>query len=148
VESIPRLLIGSLHSEYVLVTPVRREFPEATDYWDGNWIDSKVTLRVGGFTGAYDAQFRVDEFASFRDQLRPLYEALRGEARFESMETSLKILVTGDGLGHLAAECVACDQPGTGNRLSFELAFDQTELQVVLGDLEALLRVFPVKGRP
>jgi len=146
VDSLPRLLIGSLGSEYLLVQPTRLEFPDTDDYWDGNWVYADVAVVVGAFRGSYEAVLRTDEFARFRDDLQVLHNSLKGGATFETMERWLAIHIEGDGRGHFTAKCEARDQPGMGNQLTFELAFDQTELPAVLRDLDELKRAFPVEG--
>ena len=75
--------IGGGSAEFVEVEIVGRSVPDATDYWDGNWLVSRVTVAVGGFSGAFDAFFRVDEIQGFRDQLGHLRQTLRGQAAFE-----------------------------------------------------------------
>lgn len=40
------------------------------------------------------------------------------------------------------------DQPGIGNRLTFGLDFDQTELPEILRGLDAICAAFPVVGKP
>jgi hypothetical protein len=123
-----------------------RECPEATDYSDGNWLSASVDVAAGSFRGAYDASLRAEELARFRDQLRPLYRALAGRATFETTECCLGIQVEGDGKGHFHAKCFAVDVPGTGNRLTFTLDFDQTELPYVLRELDTICDAFPVVG--
>jgi hypothetical protein len=43
---------------------------------------------------------------------------------------------------------VAVDEPGIGNRLTFGLDFDQTELPEILRGLDAICVAFPVVGKP
>jgi hypothetical protein len=148
VGSLPRLLIGSLASEHLLVEPTHWEFPDAEDYWDGNWVYANVTVVVGGFRGSYEAMLRTEEFVRFRDHLGQLYGKLTGAAAFETMEHWLAIRVEGDGRGHFTAKCEARDQPGMGNKLLFDLTFDQTELPLLLRDLNELTRAYPVRGKP
>jgi hypothetical protein len=148
VAPAPRLLVGSLASEHLLVEPTRWEFPDADDYWDGNWIYSNVAIVVGSFRGSYEAMLRTGEFVQFRDDLKVLHDKLKGAATFQTMEHWLAIQVEGDGRGHFTAKCEARDQPGMGNRLLFDLAFDQTELPALLRDLDELTRAFPVRGKP
>jgi hypothetical protein len=140
--------IGSSNRAHVNVSPTRRENPEAADYWDGNWVFATVTIAAGAFRGSFDAQLRTDEFRRFRDQLRPLYEKLTGRAIFDPMEPWLRIEVEGDGKGHFHASCKADDQPGVGNKLSFGIDFDQTELPDILKGLDAICEAFPVVGSP
>lgn len=145
-DSSPRLVVGRLSGEHLSIRPLRRRFPDAQDYWDGNWLDAEITLRVGAFRGAYEAQLRTDDFSRFRDALRRLYDELTGDAAFLSLEQWLRLRLVGDGRGHIAVTCDAMDAAGLGNRLTFNLELDQTELPQMLRDLEAILRDFPVKG--
>src|ERR1700721_2406669 len=76
------LIIGSVASQWVRVTPLRRTHPNCADYWDGNWVDSSVDVSVGAFAGKYKACLRTDELKMFRVGLDPLYTTLKGEASF------------------------------------------------------------------
>lgn len=145
----PRLLIGKLTSEHLLVEPHGSgwEPSESADYWNDNWIPSAVRIDAGAFRGSYEALFRTDEFEQLRDQLRPFYDKLKGTATFDSMDQYLSIEITSDGIGHFTARCEARQDASSGDLLVFHLAFDQTELPAILGDLDELLRVYPVRGK-
>jgi hypothetical protein len=148
VEDGPQFRIGSSNRAHVIVSPSRRQHPEAHDYWDGNWVYASVRIAARGFRGDFQAQLRAEEFASFRDQLKLLNEKLDGRAKFATMEGSLRIEIEGDGKGHFHAECAAVDQPGMGNRLTFTIDFDQTELPDIMRGLDAVCEAFPVVGKP
>lgn len=138
--------LGRSEGDRLAVSPRGRLHPEASDYWDGNWVDADVTIRAGAFRGAFEAQFRTNEFERFRDGLRTLHEELIGRATFDPIEPWLRIDIVGDGRGHLHADCQACDSPGIGNRLHFALDFDQTDLPPLPRELDVVCRAFPVVG--
>jgi hypothetical protein len=146
--SAPAIVLGADRAEQLSVLVTRREFPDASDYWDGNWVYATIRIRAGAFRGEYEALLRTNELASFKDQLGTLHAALNGSATFETMEHWLRLDIQGDGRGHFLAKCEARDQPGIGNTLHFELTFDQTELPPVLEALSEVVRAFPVKGSP
>lgn len=98
------IVIGADGSEQLSVHVTRREFPEASDYWDGNWVYATIQIRAGAFRGEYEALLRTDELASFRDQLATLHAALNGCATFETMEHWLRVDIQGDGRGHFLAK--------------------------------------------
>lgn len=128
-----------------------RSHPEQNDFWDGNWLDAKVSVQTGAFSGRYGASLRSDEFARFLDGLQQVYSSLGTSfptygAEFSSLEKQLSIAVSGDALGHFTAQCVAVDNFGVGNRLEFELTFDQTEIPAMIDGLEAIMEAFPVRG--
>ncbi len=104
-----------------------------------------MTIAAGAFRGGVNALLRAEDFAHFRDQLRPLYEELVGTARFETAEEWHHVEVEGDGKGHFTARCVALDDPGMGNRLTFVIRLDQTDLPAILQDLDAICEEFPIR---
>lgn len=62
------IVIGAASSKQLSMHVTRREFPEASDYWDGNWVYTTIRIRAGAFRGEYEALLRTNELASFRDQ--------------------------------------------------------------------------------
>jgi hypothetical protein len=103
-----------------------REHAAQDDYWDGNWLSSRVSVHAGAFRGAFDASLRAEEFVRLRDGVRACMTDLRGTFAFETMEEQLSVVANGDGLGHFTAECSARDAAGWGNLLTFTLSLDQT----------------------
>jgi hypothetical protein len=148
VDHTPGFRIGGSNWEHVIIRPTRRERPEASDYWDGNWVCANVKVEARAFRGEFEAQLRTQDFVRFRDALHVLYETLKGGAKFETIEGWLTIDIQSDGKGHFHAACLAVDQPGIGNRLTFGLDFDQTELPEILRGLDAICTAFPVVGKP
>lgn len=114
--------------------------------WDKNWVKTRVTVKGGAFTGQYLADFLTTDYELLKRDLRKLENDFKGEARFEPLEGQLVLEIKGDGLGHFAVHCSACDQPGFGGKLAFELGFDQTELNRVIGELDTITKMFPITG--
>jgi hypothetical protein len=144
--SDPSLVIGSINSKWLRITPLQRAHPQCSDYWDGNWVNSSVEISVGAFTGKYIACLRTDEFRTFRIGLERLYQTLDGKTAFASMEDWLAIEIASDGLGHFQAKCTLRDAAGIGNTLKCEFKFDQTELPCMLRSLRSIDEAFPVIG--
>jgi hypothetical protein len=146
----PSFRIGSPDSDHVVVRPrITRDavgVSRGTDPDDGNWVSATIEIVAGAFRARIDAMLRVDDFVRFRDEVRLLNEDLSGTATFDTMEGWLRIEVQGDGRGHLRAGCEAVDSPGTGNRLAFAIALDQTDLPAIVRDLDAVCQEAPVVG--
>jgi hypothetical protein len=138
--------LGSSEREHIIVRPSRREHPDPAHSDDRSWICASIEVAAGAFRGTFEATLRAEEFVRFRDELRPLYERLTGQATFDTMEGWLRIHVQGDGKGHFHAACEAIDEPGLGNRLSFKIDFDQTELPAIVSGLDAICEAAPVAG--
>lgn len=144
------VVVGRPDGEHVELEVVRRERPQASDFWDGNWLSCQVSLRVGSFSARYLAALRAEEFERWLKAAQALSRTLQGEATFHTLEGQLLLSISSVGsLGGLRVTGEARDQAGTGNRLRFALGdFDQTELPGLLGALEDVVRTYPVVGRP
>ena len=114
--------------------------------WDKNWITGCVKLKAGGFSGEFNAEFMTMDFIQFQEQLEFLYNNLSENANLKTLEDQVEIKIIGDGIGHLEAECVVMDSAGFGNKLKFEIAFDQTFLPKIINQLKQITSKFPKIG--
>jgi len=137
---------GESHHERVEVDVLRYERAPIGEYYDDNWLTARIRVSAGGFQGKVDAAIVAAELATFLAQLRPLYESLRGSAEFSTLEGQLHLKLNGDGKGHVELVGEVLDQPGIGNRLSFTLHFDQSQLGASIRELEAVTSTFPVRA--
>lgn len=139
-------MLGKENSDYLRILVDDFAYPELTDFWDGNWINTRIKIKAGGFIGDYEAQLRNVDFLYFKTGLENLYDKLDGCANFYCLEDYLQIKIEGDGLGHFSANCIANDNPGTGGcELKFSLEFDQTEIHGLTEMIDNLLEDFPIK---
>ena len=138
--------IGGSERERVEVVVQGYERPPSGEYYDDNWLNVQVSVSAGGFKGRFHASFQTAELFGFRDQLSSLYNTLKGEAKFQTMETQLALVLTGDGRGRISLKGEAWDQPGIGNRLEFNLDLDQTHIGKTLSELNEVVGGFPVRA--
>ena len=141
------LTVGREDGDYVRIEVLGRAHPNATLYDDANWLTSRVAVHTGGFTAKTDACLRSAEFFSFAKELERLSVSLEGTADFKSLEKWLQVHIEGDRLGHLAAKGFLIDSHISGNKLSFRIEFDQTDLPRIMRELKAILMAFPIPAR-
>lgn len=133
----------------MVVSVVGRMHPGAQDYWDGNWLITPIRLHIDGFSGTLAAGLRVEELGRFREELEGVYANVAGMAVLASLEGWLTLRVICRSTGSLEVTGVACDQPGTGNRLEFAVeGMDQTYLPPLIEALRQCEQHYPVLGRP
>lgn len=145
--SMTDFVIGNLDSEHVTIEVIDRGYPTASDYWDGNWLRTMLTIAVGAWRATYPADLRTDEFERFQYQLRTLDADLTGEAVFTSMDGFLDLRLIGDGLGHIRVEGMAQDSADNPSCLEFALPpIDQTYLPALIDSLTTILEKYPVIG--
>ena len=119
------------------------------DYWDGNWLFTRISGDVGGCRFDLPAALRADEIRRFREGVARLSEELSGEARLRSMEDWIDLLVTGDGSGRLDVTGSVAGRPDMRNRLEFVIEnYDQSFLPALLDELTVVESRFPVLGAP
>jgi hypothetical protein len=123
----------------------RRLSPDGTNYVDRNMLAVNATISAGRFRGFLETGLRADELARFRDSLRDMYGQLRGDWYQEFLGSGLEFRTQGDGLGHFDMTCVADDEPGMGNKLTFGIYFEQTEIPNMLEMLDEVISNFPVR---
>ncbi|MEV0088316.1 hypothetical protein [Saccharopolyspora sp. NPDC050642] len=145
----PELVVGRAEGDHLAVRVLGRMHPECDDYWDGNWLVSPVSARLGGCTVQIGAALRVDELREFRLGLERLDRRLRGEAVLVSMENWIALTVRCLPNGSLSVAGELDDDMGSGNSLSFTIAgLDQTDIPGMVTALAAIERAYPVLGRP
>jgi hypothetical protein len=123
-----------------------RSHPEATDYWDGNWLRIGGIVSLGAFQGNVSGDIRVEELQAFSNSLNHLYETLTGEAIFETLEDWLKIRIWVDKLGQITLSGFVKNGVFDQNRLSFVTYADQTFLSVPIKQIEQAIKQFPLRG--
>ena len=114
-----------------------------------DWVSARVHAVVGAFRGTADMVLLGADMQRFRDVLEPVYRDLRGTAEFVTIEDQLRMKVVLDRLGHVQVSGYVKDDASFGNRLSFELGFDQTVLRRTLSELDDVIRQLRAsKGQP
>lgn len=127
----------SEHERMVISIPESR--PKDSNDPSDDWLSANVDVLAGGFKGHVSLYLRVSDFDRFLPQARNLYETLKGEARFGTMEGQIEFVLKGDGKGHITLSAELIDKLGTRNTLSFNLEFDQTLLRHSISEIETYL---------
>ncbi len=123
-----------------------REFPEAQDYWDGNWL--QVTARY--VTGLSSVEVsgpyvRVNEIDTFLGHLRGLYQSLKGQAKLDCLEPELAVELIALTGGRIRVTIeITPDHLNESHRFISE--FDQTYLPPIIAQCHEILERFPMRG--
>jgi hypothetical protein len=139
------LVLKTHDGDHLTIEVLARMHPDNRDYWDGNWMVSPVTLRIGGFAGRIEAGLRMDELVGLREGLEKLLQRRDGTAELESMEEWLSLQVSFEPELGLTARGQAVAHPATGTKLVFRLeALNQSDLRVWIDRLRAIEAEFPL----
>ena len=138
---------GGEDNNYIALVVLGRSYPNASDYWDGNWLNAKCVLSIGAFSGQPTGFIRAEELRSFYDELTIINQKLKGRVDFQTMENWLEIEVKASKMGHIHISGLASDNFGGRNSLSFHMETDQTFLKKPLKQLEIAIQKFPTVGK-
>jgi len=136
----------------VTLHPLRRENPDSTDYWDSNWIVTRIQATAPGFHADITEPVHLSELVWLREELETMRAVLAGRIVWKAMEGFLELVAEMDRLGHIRWTVLLRHFNGHFNgkeaRLLLEIENDQTYLPALVNEVDAVLETFPVVGEP
>jgi acetyl esterase/lipase len=125
-----------------------RQFPDAQDRWDGNWLQvSARCAQAGAIVAATGPMLEASDLQRFRDQLAGLPASPGAEAVLAGAEPNLVVRVSfADALGLAGVRVELTPEPGSQGHW-FTFAVDPSYLAEAIRQLDAVLAAFPVRGR-
>src|SRR5262245_58530653 len=80
-----------------------RQFPEADDYWDGNWLNVTACCGAKGAEVWASGPFiHLSELAGWMNACEKIYGSLVGEANLDCIEPELKVRLNAEELGRIS----------------------------------------------
>lgn len=125
-----------------------RNYPNSSDYWDGNWVSSKLKIEIPGYTVSFNADLRTDELSNFMNELKLMNKKMKGKAALSNLDGYLHIEGEMNKLGQIFWTAETCYPAGYGAVLKFEFVSDQSYLERLIKELNDILVAFPVLGKP
>lgn len=139
----PLSLSVSENGSAVEILILDREFPDATDFWDGNWLNANVTLRTPHFHGTYRTWIRTVELEDFRNALNRLARNEVPAAEFTTMEEQLHLRGRLERRGAVAWTVRGCGDDREAE-LTFSFETDNASIVKVANELGMILEQYPV----
>src|SRR2546430_16437247 len=78
------------------------QFPEAQDYWDGNWLRATATCKE--ITIPNQPMIHLSEIAGLLEDCKKVYQTGTGTIELPTIEPNLSLKLTADVLGHISGE--------------------------------------------
>lgn len=123
-----------------------RQFADAADDWDGNWI--RVTAHCGGNGASVFATgsiIHLSELDRWRVESEELLKKLSGEAKLACLEPALSVTLKAGSLGHITME-VSITPDHMSQRHWFQFGIDQSYLPPLVKQCQSILEAYPIKG--
>ena len=127
---------------------LQRQFPDANDYWDGNWLNVRASVGASGARVEISGPWlRTDELSRFVEQLAVLSANVKGTAELACMEPALHVKVVCGPLGNMAVIIeITPDHMAQSHQFIFSI--DQTYISHVISECKRILERYPVIGQP
>ncbi|MBM4385593.1 MAG: hypothetical protein FJ091_19765 [Deltaproteobacteria bacterium] len=122
-----------------------RQFPDATDYWDGNWL--RVTGRCnypGSSVRVHGSIIHLGELVGLLRGCERLLQTLSGRAELACIEPNLRVELEAKTGGHIDV-AISITPDHMTKKHSFNDAFDQTYLPPIISACKRILERFPVR---
>ncbi len=122
-----------------------RQFPNATDFWDGNWL--RVTAILSTSTSMVRTEgpiVHLREIYGLKAECEKLYETLSGQATLACLEPNLSVKITAGTSGHIDIEVSVVPDQFT-ERHEYKTTSDQTYLPGVIQQCEGILEQYPIR---
>lgn len=132
---MPSWSIGRLQEERIEVELLS---PPADDC-GYDWVSARTRIAVGAFRAEIPMTLLASDMKRFLAALEPVYRNVRGVAEFTTIEDQLGLKLQCDHVGHIRVTGHVRDDASFGNRLTFTLEIDQTDLQRTLSELRHVL---------
>jgi len=125
-----------------------RQFPEAEDYYDGNWL--RVTTHCGASGASVWAQgaiLMVTDIAAFGHGCAAMHSGEAKSADLAPLEPELKVsLEASDNVGHIRMQVkITPDHLQQSHRFEFEL--DQSYLPGIIKKCSEIVQNYPIRGQ-
>jgi hypothetical protein len=127
----------------------RRQFEDAQDRWDGNWL--VVTAQASGAGAAVTVTgpvLETEDVRRFRDEVARLLRLEAGDALLASAEPNLRLRIApAGGPGRLGVRVDLRPDPGPQGHW-FAWTIDRGALAGLLDALDEIVEAYPMRGRP
>jgi len=146
----------------VVIELLRRDYPDANDYWDGNWVTWRFTLAIPRsanclpMTILVTDSLHLGDLEMFRKSLSDVSSAGHGDAHLAMMEQYLRIVASLDTAivrwkGRIRQRnCQLLDRPDDSpHRVLRNFTFDTepSSFPNVLDQLNRVLTEFPIRSQ-
>ena len=121
-----------------------REFPDASDYWDGNWLVIRAKMKASGASVESGGPILMTtDVERFRDDLVVMASTLAGKAILTGLEPGINMTLEMCGRGHVEG-VIEITPDHLNQQHRFKVEADQSYLPALVSSCDAILSRFPV----
>lgn len=124
---------------------IGRQFPNATDYWDGNWLHVIVNCESQGVNISIQGPFlHLGEIVHWRNDLMEIIQGKRRLAELPTVEPNLRLKLSANQAGDISAKSQLTPNANTQTH-SFEFALAKSALHGLSRQCNSILERYPLR---
>jgi hypothetical protein len=122
-----------------------RQFPDAIDYWDGNWLFVTCSCRApGSFVEVKGSIVRVDELQHLMKCLESMYSGSQEKCEMNCMEPELSFRFDTAKTGEISFEVhLTPDNLNQSHSIKFKI--DRSYLPAAIEQCKSILEDYPIR---
>jgi hypothetical protein len=123
-----------------------RQFPDAQDYWDGNWLRVSSECKAAGSQVLVEGSYvHIGGIVQLRDKLEAMFSNKSKQEEVDFIEPELEMKFSVGSRGDVCFEVwLTPDHLNQSHRYVFEL--DLSHFPAAMLQCEAILKIYPVKN--
>lgn len=124
-----------------------REFPEADDYYDGNWLHVTAYCGASGASvWAQGAIVMITDIANFGKQCDAMLRGDSSSAVLDPLEPELRVsLAVSDRCGHIHVQVdITPEHLSQAHKMEFDI--DQSYLPDIIRQCSVIVQEYPIRG--
>ncbi|WP_423410299.1 hypothetical protein AABM38_10380 [Heyndrickxia sp. MSNUG] len=103
---------------------------------------------IPGYKAQFNADLRTDELRDFVNEIIRMDNKLKGKACLVNLDGYLELEGEINNKGNIHWTVETCYPAGIGAVLKFDFCSDQSYLNGIIKEIQSILSVFPVLGKP
>ncbi len=125
-----------------------RLYPNETDCWDRNWLNTQVLVKTKEFSGKVSMKTLTDEFVSFYQALMLLTKGTNEDAEFTTMEDQLGINIHRQQKEKYLLKGKLVGTRPDGGLIEFIFHLTEDDLNKFIEDVYTITKEYPIYGVP
>jgi hypothetical protein len=138
------IFIGEQDFNYVSIEVENRLYPDALDYWDGNYLKTIVKVVIPGFKGAFSTSIRTLELKGFLDGLNNINKSINSECLLVNIDENIRLIGKVNYTGSVDWRCVLIYPAGNGACLSFDINTSSSLIDILIASVNNILKEWPI----
>jgi len=138
-------LVNNIEGQFVIEISGRL-YPNETDCWDRNWLNTQVLVKTKEFNGKVSMKTLTAEFVTFYEGLMLLTKAVNEDVEFTTMEEQLYINIQRQQKEKYLLKGKLIGTRPDGGLLEFTFHLTEDDLNKLTEDICTITKEYPVYG--